>query len=50
MPGFIGMGFSFIFGLLALKWLASWLEKGRWHYFGYYCVILSLIAFISSFQ
>ncbi|MGZ3808260.1 MAG: undecaprenyl-diphosphate phosphatase, partial [Bacteriovorax sp.] len=34
-PGLIGMVFSFLFGLLALKWLASWLEKGRWHYFGY---------------
>lgn len=49
-PGLIGMGFSFIFGLLALKWLASWLEKGRWHYFGYYCVILSIVAFVTSFR
>jgi undecaprenyl-diphosphatase len=48
-PGLIGMVFSFLFGLLALKWLASWLEKGRWHYFGYYCVVLSIIAFVSSF-
>lgn len=47
-PGLIGMGFSFLFGLLALKWLASWLESGKWHYFGYYCVILSLIIFIIS--
>ena len=49
-PGLIGMVFSFLFGLLALKWLASWLEKGRWHYFGYYCVILWIVAFVSSFQ
>lgn len=49
-PGFIGMFFSFLFGLLALKWLASWLEKGRWHYFGYYCVVLSIVAFVSSFR
>lgn len=49
-PGLIGMVFSFLFGLLALKWLASWLEKGRWHYFGYYCVVLSIVAFVSSFQ
>jgi undecaprenyl-diphosphatase len=47
-PGLIGMVFSFIFGLLALKWLASWLEKGRWHYFGYYCVVLSIIAFFTT--
>lgn len=49
-PGFIGMFFSFLFGLLALKWLASWLEKGRWHYFGYYCVILSIVAIVTSFR
>jgi undecaprenyl-diphosphatase len=49
-PGLIGMVFSFLFGLLALKWLASWLEKGRWHYFGYYCVVLSVVAFLSSFS
>ncbi len=48
-PGMIGMVFSFIFGLLALKWLASWLESGKWHYFGYYCVVLSIIAFATSF-
>ncbi|MBC7538147.1 MAG: undecaprenyl-diphosphate phosphatase [Bacteriovorax sp.] len=48
-PGLIGMVFSFLFGLLALKWLASWLEKGKWHYFGYYCVVLSIVAFVSSF-
>ena len=47
-PGLIGMVFSFIFGLLALKWLAAWLEKGKWHYFGFYCVVLSLIAFVTS--
>lgn len=48
-PGLIGMCFSFLFGLVALKWLASWLEKGRWHYFGFYCVVLSIIAFWTSF-
>ena len=49
-PGLIGMVFSFLFGLLALKWLASWLEKGRWHYFGYYCVAVSIVAFAFSFK
>ena len=43
-PGLVGMIFSFIFGLVALKWLASWLEKGRWHYFGIYCIALSIVA------
>lgn len=38
-PGMVGMFFSFIAGLLALKWLSQWLEKGKWNYFGYYCWI-----------
>jgi undecaprenyl-diphosphatase len=36
-PGVMGMAFSFLAGLLALKWLSGWLENGRWHYFGVYC-------------
>jgi undecaprenyl-diphosphatase len=36
-PGLMGMVFSFVAGLLALKWLSGWLENGRWHYFGFYC-------------
>jgi undecaprenyl-diphosphatase len=37
MPGILGMVFSFVAGLAALKWLSGWLERGRWHYFGFYC-------------
>ena len=37
-PGLLGLGCSFIAGLLALRWLSRWLEAGRWQYFGYYCV------------
>jgi undecaprenyl-diphosphatase len=40
-PGFIGMLFSFGAGLLALRWLSAWLEKGRWSYFGWYCLVFS---------
>jgi undecaprenyl-diphosphatase len=40
-PGLIGMGFAFIAGLIALKWLSSWLEHGRWQLFGYYCLIFA---------
>ncbi|MGZ3737083.1 MAG: undecaprenyl-diphosphate phosphatase, partial [Bdellovibrionota bacterium] len=43
-PGLIGMFFSFLAGLVALKWLSSWLEKGRWQYFGFYCVVLAVIT------
>ncbi len=37
MPGLLGTAFSFGAGLLALRWLSGWLEKGHWHYFGIYC-------------
>jgi undecaprenyl-diphosphatase len=32
------MVLSFGAGLLALRWLSSWLERGRWKYFGWYCL------------
>jgi undecaprenyl-diphosphatase len=44
-PSLIGMVFSFLAGLLALRWLSSWLERGLWHYFGYYCLAASLAVF-----
>lgn len=34
----LGMVFAFLAGLLALKWLSRWLEAGRWHWFGVYCI------------
>jgi undecaprenyl-diphosphatase len=37
----LGMVFSFAAGLLALKWLSSWLESGRWYLFGIYCLVAS---------
>lgn len=37
-PGLMGMFFSFLAGLAALRWLSSWLEHGRWHFFGFYCL------------
>ena len=41
----VGMVFSFIAGLGALKWLSSWLEAGRWYLFGIYCVLASVVVF-----
>jgi undecaprenyl-diphosphatase len=38
-PGLVGMVFSFIAGLLALKWLSRWLEGGYWKFFGFYCLV-----------
>ncbi len=37
-PGALGMVCAFLAGLLALRWLSSWLESGRWHWFGVYCL------------
>jgi undecaprenyl-diphosphatase len=38
-PSLIGAAFAFLAGLIALKWLSRWLEGGRWHLFGIYCLI-----------
>jgi undecaprenyl-diphosphatase len=43
LPGLVGMVFSFAAGLLALKLLSAVLEKGRWKYFGYYCIAAALV-------
>lgn len=40
----IGMAASFFAGLLALRWLSSWLEQGRWHLFGFYCLFASAVV------
>jgi undecaprenyl-diphosphatase len=45
MPDLIGMVFSFVAGLLALRWLSSWLEAGRWQWFGVYCLVASGVVF-----
>ncbi len=44
MSSLLGMVFSFLAGLLALKWLSSWLETGRWYLFGIYCLVASGIV------
>lgn len=43
-PSLVGMGCSFVAGLLALNWLSSWLERGRWHLFGYYCLFAAVMV------
>jgi undecaprenyl-diphosphatase len=46
----LGMVFSFMAGLLALRWLSSWLNRGRWKWFGYYCLAFAaLVWFLQSF-
>ena len=42
----IGFLSSFIFGILALKFLLSFLKKGKFFYFGFYCIIVGMATFI----
>jgi undecaprenyl-diphosphatase len=44
-PAALGMVLSFGAGLLALRWLSSWLESGRWYVFGAYCLVASAVVY-----
>jgi undecaprenyl-diphosphatase len=50
LPGLLGMACSFIAGLAALHILSAALEKGRWKYFGYYCILFSLFVFWAAWK
>ena len=45
-PGLFGLVFSFLAGLFALRWLSRWLEHGRWHFFGVYCLMASAAVLV----
>jgi len=45
LTSLLGMAFSFGAGLLALRWLSRWLEQGRWHYFGLYCLLMAMVVY-----
>ena len=45
-PSLLGMVLSFVSGIFALKWLSLWLERGRWHLFGIYCLCASVVVFL----
>jgi undecaprenyl-diphosphatase len=49
LPGLVGMVFSFLSGLLALKWLSRWLEGGRWIFFGFYCLVAAVAVLVIHF-
>jgi undecaprenyl-diphosphatase len=44
-PSLLGAVFSFLAGLVALRWLSGWLEGGRWYLFGIYCMIAAAVVF-----
>lgn len=39
LPSLLGAVFAFLAGLVALRWLSRWLERGRWYVFGIYCLL-----------
>jgi len=45
VTGLLGAFFAFLAGLVALRWLSSWLEEGRWYLFGIYCLVASVVVF-----
>jgi undecaprenyl-diphosphatase len=45
LSSLLGMVFSFLAGLLALRWLSRWLETGRWYLFGIYCLLASAVVY-----
>ncbi len=47
LPSAVGALFAFLAGLVALRWLSRWLENGRWHFFGIYCLVAAaVVAFL----
>jgi undecaprenyl-diphosphatase len=46
VPSLLGLVCSFVAGWLALRWLSAWLERGRWHWFGYYCLVASAAVLV----
>jgi undecaprenyl-diphosphatase len=48
-PGLMGAVFSFLAGLVALRWLSKWLESGKWHYFGIYCLAFSVLVGVVAY-
>jgi undecaprenyl-diphosphatase len=47
-PGLVGMVLSFLAGFLALFLLSAALEKGRWKFFGWYCLAASVVVLVAA--
>lgn len=50
LTSLMGAFFAFLAGLVALKWLSSWLESGKWYIFGIYCLVASAVVFFLHTQ
>ncbi len=44
--GFGALLSSFLVGVISLRWLLRWLRKGKFHYFGIYCLFLGLVMLL----
>lgn len=50
VPGLFGAICAFLAGLVALKWMSAWLERGRWYWFGIYCLLAAAIVAALHFK
>jgi len=50
LPGLLGMAFSFVAGLVALRLLSRLLERGKWWVFGIYCLVAAAAVFAAYRQ
>jgi undecaprenyl-diphosphatase len=48
VPGLVGMGLSFLSGLVALRLLSAVLERGRWAFFGVYCLVFAGVVLFAA--
>ena len=42
-----GLITSFCIGVISLKWLLGWLEDGKFHYFGVYCLFIGIFTVVA---
>ncbi|HLK70385.1 MAG TPA: undecaprenyl-diphosphate phosphatase [Steroidobacteraceae bacterium] len=45
-----GAGVAFVAGLVALRWLSRWLERGQWYLFGLYCLLAAAVVAVLHFH
>lgn len=43
---FVGLITSFVFGIIALKFLLSFLKRGKFFHFGFYCMIVGIAIYL----
>ena len=46
LPLFVGFLFAFIVGVFACQWMIAFVKKAKLSYFGYYCVVIGVLAII----